>query len=82
MEVNGQLHARPRCPRGRAPVPMDRMLRGTQSRHGRGGEGKNLYHHPCRELNPGRPVRSLVSVPTELHPTFDSAILLLVRQRL
>jgi hypothetical protein len=27
---------------------------------------KTSHHCPCRELNPGRPARSLVSIPTEL----------------
>jgi hypothetical protein len=36
------------------------------SRSGRGGEKKKSHHWSCRELNPGRAARSLVSVLTEL----------------
>jgi hypothetical protein len=46
--------------------PLDRRLSGSQSRSGRGGEEKGSYYCPCRELNPGRPARSLVAILTEL----------------
>jgi hypothetical protein len=35
-------------------------LFGLQNRSVHGGEGKVSRHCPCRELNPGRPARSLV----------------------
>jgi hypothetical protein len=41
-------------------------LGGPQSRPGRGGEEKKSHHAPCNELNPGRPARSLVTIPTRL----------------
>jgi hypothetical protein len=43
--------------------PLDRRLGGAQSRSERGGEEKNF--EPCRESNPVRPARSLVTTPTE-----------------
>jgi hypothetical protein len=56
---------------GRASLPgkdprLDRRLGGPPSRSGRGGEGKISHHCSCRELNPGHPARSLVTIPTEL----------------
>jgi hypothetical protein len=45
---------------------IDRGLVGAQSRTGCGGEEKNFHHCPCRELNPGRPTRSLVTTLSEL----------------
>jgi hypothetical protein len=59
MEVSGRLHA---------PAALhlfDRRVGGPQSRSGRSGEEKN-FHCSCQELNPGRPVRSLVITVTEL----------------
>jgi hypothetical protein len=44
--------------------PLHRRLDGPQSPYGRGGEEKNFC--PCRELNPGRPARNLVTILTEL----------------
>jgi hypothetical protein len=53
-------------PRRNTPLPRypsDRRLGEPYSRYGRGGEEK-ISHH-CREFNPGRPARSLVSILTE-----------------
>jgi hypothetical protein len=44
--------------------PLYRRLGGPQSRSGRGDEEKIPWH--CRESNPGYPVRSAVTIPTEL----------------
>jgi hypothetical protein len=46
--------------------PWDRRLGGPQSQSGQGGEEKNSHHCPCRELNPGCPACSLVTILTEL----------------
>jgi hypothetical protein len=62
MEESGQCHfpaALPRC-------PLDRRLGRPQSRSGRGVEEKKSNHCPRRELNHGRPARSLVSILSEL----------------
>jgi hypothetical protein len=48
----------PRC-------PLDKRLGAPENRSGCGGEVK-FEHCPCRELNPGRPSHSLVSILTEL----------------
>jgi len=37
-----------------------------QSRFGRGGEEEKSHDFSYREMNPGRPVRSLVTILTEL----------------
>jgi hypothetical protein len=60
--VSGQLHVPAPLPPGERA--LDRRLGGPKSRSGRGGEEKNpqLY----RELNPGRPARTLVTILTEL----------------
>jgi hypothetical protein len=51
MEVSDQLHALAALPQGRSPwYPLDRRLGGTQSRSGRGGEGKNTQSPPEIEL--------------------------------
>jgi hypothetical protein len=58
---------RPLYPRGKSRrYPLVRRLSGVQSRFGRGGEEKTPHHCPCRELNPDRPARSLVSILTKL----------------
>jgi hypothetical protein len=50
MEVSGQLHAPAILPPGKSPwYPLDRMLRGPQSRSGRGGEEKNSQPLPGLE---------------------------------
>jgi hypothetical protein len=55
----------PLYPRGKRPrYPVDRRLGAPQNRAGRGGEEKISQHCQCREFNPGRPVRSLVSIVT------------------
>jgi len=36
------------------------------SRSGRGGEENDSHHCPYREMNPGRPASSLVTILTEL----------------
>jgi hypothetical protein len=36
------------------------------SRSGRCGEEKNSHHCPHRELNPGRPARSVITIVTEV----------------
>jgi hypothetical protein len=68
MEVSGQLHVPAALPPGKSPwYPLDRKLGGPQSRSGRGGEEKNSQPPPGMEpLNPHRPARSLVAIPTEL----------------
>jgi hypothetical protein len=47
---------RPLCPR----YQSDRRLDGPHSWCGVSGEERKSRHCPCRELNPGRPARSLV----------------------
>jgi hypothetical protein len=43
MEVSGQLHASAALPQGKNLwYPLDRRLGGSQSRSGRGGEGKSV----------------------------------------
>jgi hypothetical protein len=46
--------------------PFDRWAGGPQSRSERWGEEKNSLLCPCRESNRGSPVRSLVTILTEL----------------
>jgi len=59
---------RPFYLRGKRPrYPVDRRLSELQSRSGRDGEEKKSHHCPCRDFNPGRPARSLVTVLTDLH---------------
>jgi hypothetical protein len=67
MEVSGHLHARDDLPRSKS--------HGTHCIGGWVGpradldvamKGKKSHHCPSRELNPGPPSRSLVSVLTEL----------------
>jgi hypothetical protein len=50
----------------RLRYPLARKLGGPQSRSERCGEDKKSHHCPCRELNPGCPARSLVSILTEI----------------
>jgi hypothetical protein len=58
---------RPLYPRVESPrCPYDKKLGGRQNRYGRCGEEKKSYHCPSRELNTGRPARSLVTILTEL----------------
>jgi hypothetical protein len=58
---------RPLYLRGKSTrYPLVRRLGGSQSRSGRGGEEEKSNNCPCRELNPNRPTRSLVSIQTEL----------------
>jgi hypothetical protein len=67
MEVNGQLQASAALPQGKEPpIPLDRRLGGPQSRAGRSDEEEKSHHWACRELNPGRPARSLITILTEL----------------
>jgi hypothetical protein len=56
------LYSRRNGPR----YPWDRRLGGPQSRSGRGGEEIKSHYGPCREFNPARQARSLVSILTEL----------------
>jgi hypothetical protein len=60
--------AHPLFPRRRSPrYPLDRMLDGPQYRPERFGEEKNILTLPEIESRTlGSPVRSLVSVPTQL----------------
>jgi hypothetical protein len=44
-----------------AGTQPDRRLGVSQSRLGGRGEKENIHHYPCRELNPDRPARRLVS---------------------
>jgi hypothetical protein len=51
---------------GKSPCyTVDMRLDGTQGRYGRGGEEKN-YPYLFWESNRGRPVRSVITVLTEL----------------
>jgi len=50
---------------------------GPQSRYGRGGQEKKITTTPCRELNPGRPARGVVSILTELPPTLERSTMLI-----
>jgi hypothetical protein len=57
--------------RGKSPrYPLDRRFGGPQSLSERGGEEKNSYHSPYRELNPGHQACSLVPMLTELPRLF------------
>jgi len=58
--VDGQLHA---------PVPIGWGQ--PQRRSDRGGEEKKSLRCPCRELNPGRPDRRLVTTLTDLQITLN-----------
>jgi len=61
MEVSGQLHSPAALITGKEPpVPLG----GPQDRYGFGSEYKNFHHCLSRELNPGRPARSLVCILT------------------
>jgi hypothetical protein len=61
MEVSGQLHVLAALPPGKDPLyQMDRSLDEPQGSSGRGGKEENSC--PCRESNPGRPARNLVTV--------------------
>jgi len=46
--------------------PLNRRPDGSQYRYGGGGEEKNSRNFHCRELNPGLPIRSLVSILTDV----------------
>jgi hypothetical protein len=64
VEVSGQLHypvALP--PRKESPVPTGEWV---GSRGGLDAVAKDKVPSPCRESKPGRPVRSLVAILTEL----------------
>jgi len=55
----------PLDPWGKGPwYPLDRMLGEPQSQSKWGAEEKN--HCPYQKLNPGCPVNSLFTIPTEL----------------
>jgi hypothetical protein len=57
----------PLYPAGNSPqYPLYRNLSGPQKWFGCSSEEEKYHHCPCRELNPGRPTRSLVSRQTEL----------------
>jgi len=59
---------RPFYPQGKIPsLPTEYEARWTQRRSERGDEQKKPY--PCREWDPGRPARRLVTILTEL-PVF------------
>jgi len=50
-------------PLGKSPRnTLDRKLGGLKCRSGRGGEEKTSHHCLCRELNPVRPTRELMSI--------------------
>jgi hypothetical protein len=68
MEVSGQLQVPAALsPKKNHWYPLDRRFGGVQSRSGRGGEEKNSQPPPGIELlNPDRPARSLVTIPTKL----------------
>jgi len=67
MEVSGQLRTPANLPRGYSRrYPFGMRLGGPQSRSGRGSEEKESPHCPYRNLKPGRPARSIISIPTEL----------------
>jgi hypothetical protein len=68
MEVSGHLHGPAALSPGKNnPVPIGYEAGCAQSRSGYGGEEKSIPSLPRRELNPGRPVSSLVTTLTELH---------------
>jgi hypothetical protein len=63
MEGSGRHHAPAALPRGKILwYPLDRRLGGPQSQSERDGDEKVGYY--CRESNPGRPARNLVTVLT------------------
>jgi hypothetical protein len=62
MQVGGQFYAPAALSLGeKSRYPSDRRLGGLQRRSGRGGEEKK-NSCPCRESNPGRLARSLVTI--------------------
>jgi hypothetical protein len=66
MEVSGQHHAPATLlPGEQPPIPT-----GYERQSGRGGEEKKSLHCLFRELNLGRPARSLVTILTELSRRF------------
>jgi len=68
MEVSGLFHAPATLPpRKEPPVLTERWADEPQSRSGRGVEEKKYLYFPCWHLNHGRPVRSLVTILTEVH---------------
>jgi hypothetical protein len=70
----------PLYPQGKSPwYPLYRRLDGPQIRSGHGGEEKNSQPPPGIEpLNPDRPARSLVTIPTELSWLNTSIILKII----
>jgi hypothetical protein len=69
MEVSGEFYDPELYPQGRSPrYPLCRRLGGPQSRSAHGREDRKIKGHYClnRELNHGRPARSLVPILTEL----------------
>jgi len=60
MEVSGPLQAPLDLPQGKNPrYPLNRRMGGPQSWTGRGDEKKKIHHCTFRELNAGRPARSV-----------------------
>jgi len=54
-------------PRGKClQYPQDGRVGGHESRSERCDKGKKSHHLPCREMDPGRPARSLVTILIEL----------------
>jgi hypothetical protein len=65
MKMSGEFYAPATVSPGiKLRYSLHRRLGGPQSRNGRSGEEKNF--HSCRESNPGRPERSLVTILAEL----------------
>jgi hypothetical protein len=66
MEVGGQLHAPAALPpRKEPPIPI-RQEAGWAPEAGLDAVEQRKICCSCQELNPGRPARSLVAIPTEL----------------
>jgi len=66
MEMSGSFTPRPLYPQGKSPwYPLYMRLDGPHTRYGRDGEDEKSL--------PGHPIRSLVTVLTEL-PRFPSGI--------
>jgi hypothetical protein len=68
MEVYGQLHAPVNLLPGERAFGTNWIrLGGPQIRFGRGGKERKTLSCSFRELNSSRPVRSLLTILTELH---------------
>jgi hypothetical protein len=74
MEVSGHFHAPAALSSRKEPrYPLDRRLGGPQSRSGRDGENKNSNHCIFRQLNPGRPGCSVVTVLIDCNVIYEKS---------